>query len=60
MSNPIACSSANAASRMRLSLNAGPAFSENRLLDTAHALEQSLAFDGSKARVAAGGERGAA
>jgi aspartyl-tRNA(Asn)/glutamyl-tRNA(Gln) amidotransferase subunit A len=30
---------------------AGPAFSENRLLDTAHALEQSLAFDGSPARV---------
>jgi aspartyl-tRNA(Asn)/glutamyl-tRNA(Gln) amidotransferase subunit A len=30
---------------------AGPAFSENRLLDTAHALEQSIAFDGSAARV---------
>jgi aspartyl-tRNA(Asn)/glutamyl-tRNA(Gln) amidotransferase subunit A len=30
---------------------AGPAFSENRLLDTAHALERSLAFDGSAARV---------
>jgi aspartyl-tRNA(Asn)/glutamyl-tRNA(Gln) amidotransferase subunit A len=30
---------------------AGPAFSENRLLDSAHALEQALAFDGSKARV---------
>jgi aspartyl-tRNA(Asn)/glutamyl-tRNA(Gln) amidotransferase subunit A len=30
---------------------AGPAFSENRLLDAAHALEQALAFDGSAARV---------
>jgi len=30
---------------------AGPAFSENRLLDAAHALEQALAFDGGAARV---------
>jgi aspartyl-tRNA(Asn)/glutamyl-tRNA(Gln) amidotransferase subunit A len=30
---------------------AGAAFSENRLLDAAHALEQELAFDGSPARV---------
>jgi aspartyl-tRNA(Asn)/glutamyl-tRNA(Gln) amidotransferase subunit A len=30
---------------------AGPAFSENRLLDAAHALEQTLAFDGSAVRV---------
>jgi len=30
---------------------AGAAFSENALLDAAHALEQSLAFDGSAARV---------
>jgi aspartyl-tRNA(Asn)/glutamyl-tRNA(Gln) amidotransferase subunit A len=30
---------------------AGPAFSENRLLDAAHALEQSLGFDGASARV---------
>jgi aspartyl-tRNA(Asn)/glutamyl-tRNA(Gln) amidotransferase subunit A len=30
---------------------AGPAFSENRLLDAAHALEQALGFDGSAARV---------
>jgi aspartyl-tRNA(Asn)/glutamyl-tRNA(Gln) amidotransferase subunit A len=30
---------------------AGPAFSENRLLDTAHALEHALEFDGSVARV---------
>jgi aspartyl-tRNA(Asn)/glutamyl-tRNA(Gln) amidotransferase subunit A len=30
---------------------AGPAFSENRLLDAAHALELALAFDGSPARV---------
>ncbi len=30
---------------------AGPAFSENALLDTAHALEQALGFDGSSARV---------
>ncbi len=30
---------------------AGPAFSENRLLDAAHALEQALGFDGSSARV---------
>ncbi|MEA2124976.1 MAG: aspartyl-tRNA(Asn)/glutamyl-tRNA(Gln) amidotransferase subunit, partial [Solirubrobacteraceae bacterium] len=30
---------------------AGPAFSENRLLDAAHALEQSLAFDWSAAHV---------
>ncbi len=29
---------------------AGPAFSENRLLDAAHALERALGFDGSKAR----------
>jgi aspartyl-tRNA(Asn)/glutamyl-tRNA(Gln) amidotransferase subunit A len=29
---------------------AGPAFSENRLLDTAHALERALSFDGSAAR----------
>ena len=30
---------------------AGPAFSENRLLDAAYALEQSLGFDGMPARV---------
>jgi aspartyl-tRNA(Asn)/glutamyl-tRNA(Gln) amidotransferase subunit A len=30
---------------------AGPAFSENRLLDTAHALERELGFDGSQARL---------
>jgi aspartyl-tRNA(Asn)/glutamyl-tRNA(Gln) amidotransferase subunit A len=30
---------------------AGPAFSENRLLDAAHALEQAIAFDGAAARV---------
>jgi aspartyl-tRNA(Asn)/glutamyl-tRNA(Gln) amidotransferase subunit A len=30
---------------------AGPAFSENRLLDAAHALERSLGFDGASARV---------
>jgi aspartyl-tRNA(Asn)/glutamyl-tRNA(Gln) amidotransferase subunit A len=30
---------------------AGPAFSENRLLDAAHALELALGFDGSPARV---------
>ncbi|HXB15072.1 MAG TPA: Asp-tRNA(Asn)/Glu-tRNA(Gln) amidotransferase subunit GatA [Solirubrobacteraceae bacterium] len=30
---------------------AGPAFSENALLDAAHALERALAFDGSRARV---------
>jgi aspartyl-tRNA(Asn)/glutamyl-tRNA(Gln) amidotransferase subunit A len=30
---------------------AGPAFSENRLMDAAHALEQALGFDGSAARV---------
>jgi len=29
----------------------GPAFSENRLLDAAHALERALAFDGGAARV---------
>ncbi len=29
---------------------AGPAFSENRLLDAAYALEQALGFDGSPAR----------
>jgi aspartyl-tRNA(Asn)/glutamyl-tRNA(Gln) amidotransferase subunit A len=28
----------------------GPAFSENRILDTAHALEQAIGFDGSGAR----------
>jgi aspartyl-tRNA(Asn)/glutamyl-tRNA(Gln) amidotransferase subunit A len=32
---------------------AGPAFSEGRLLEAAHALEQALGFDGSKAMVAA-------
>jgi aspartyl-tRNA(Asn)/glutamyl-tRNA(Gln) amidotransferase subunit A len=31
---------------------AGPAFSENRILDAAYALEQALGFDGSKARSA--------
>ena len=30
---------------------AGPAFSENRLLDAAHAVERALGFDGSGARV---------
>ena len=30
---------------------AGPAFSENRILDAAHALEQAIGFDGSGARV---------
>ena len=30
---------------------AGPAFSENRLLDAAHALEQAIGFDGARARV---------
>jgi aspartyl-tRNA(Asn)/glutamyl-tRNA(Gln) amidotransferase subunit A len=30
---------------------AGPAFSENRVLDAAYALEQSIAFDGASARV---------
>jgi aspartyl-tRNA(Asn)/glutamyl-tRNA(Gln) amidotransferase subunit A len=30
---------------------AGPAFSENRLLDAAHALERSIGFDGAPARV---------
>jgi aspartyl-tRNA(Asn)/glutamyl-tRNA(Gln) amidotransferase subunit A len=30
---------------------AGPAFSENRILDAAHALEQSLGFDGAPGRV---------
>jgi aspartyl-tRNA(Asn)/glutamyl-tRNA(Gln) amidotransferase subunit A len=30
---------------------AGPAFSENRILDAAHALEQSIGFDGSSAYV---------
>jgi aspartyl-tRNA(Asn)/glutamyl-tRNA(Gln) amidotransferase subunit A len=29
---------------------AGPAFSENRILDVAHALEQAIGFDGSAAR----------
>jgi aspartyl-tRNA(Asn)/glutamyl-tRNA(Gln) amidotransferase subunit A len=32
---------------------AGPAFSENRLLDAAYALEQALGFDGSAARTVA-------
>ena len=30
---------------------AGPAFSENRLLDAAHALERAIGFDGAPARV---------
>ena len=29
---------------------AGPAFSENRILDAAYALEQAIGFDGSEAR----------
>jgi aspartyl-tRNA(Asn)/glutamyl-tRNA(Gln) amidotransferase subunit A len=29
---------------------AGPAFSESRMLDAAHALEQAIGFDGSAAR----------
>jgi aspartyl-tRNA(Asn)/glutamyl-tRNA(Gln) amidotransferase subunit A len=29
---------------------AGPAFSEQRLLDAAYALEQAIGFDGSSAR----------
>ena len=29
---------------------AGPAFSENRMLDAAYALEQAIGFDGSPAR----------
>ena len=29
---------------------AGPAFSENRILDAAHALEHAIGFDGSKVR----------
>ena len=29
---------------------AGPAFSENRILGSAHALEQAIAFDGSQSR----------
>ena len=29
---------------------AGPAFSENRILDAAHALEQAIGFDNSRAR----------
>jgi aspartyl-tRNA(Asn)/glutamyl-tRNA(Gln) amidotransferase subunit A len=36
---------------------AGPAFSENRILDAAFALEQAIGFDGSGARGAAGDER---
>jgi len=30
---------------------AGPAFSENRLLDVSHALERAIGFDGAQARV---------
>ena len=30
---------------------AGPAFSENRILETAYALEQAIGFDGAKGRV---------
>jgi aspartyl-tRNA(Asn)/glutamyl-tRNA(Gln) amidotransferase subunit A len=33
---------------------AGPAFSENKLLDASHALEKALAFDGSKPRQTTG------
>jgi aspartyl-tRNA(Asn)/glutamyl-tRNA(Gln) amidotransferase subunit A len=36
---------------------AGPAFSENRILDAAFALEQAIGFDGSGARGEAGDER---
>jgi aspartyl-tRNA(Asn)/glutamyl-tRNA(Gln) amidotransferase subunit A len=35
---------------------AGPAFSENRILDAAHALEQAIGFDGSKARLGKAGD----
>jgi aspartyl-tRNA(Asn)/glutamyl-tRNA(Gln) amidotransferase subunit A len=31
---------------------AGPAFSENRILDAAFALEQAIGFDGSAGRIA--------
>jgi aspartyl-tRNA(Asn)/glutamyl-tRNA(Gln) amidotransferase subunit A len=34
---------------------AGPAFSENRLLAAAHALEQAIAFDAAPARAASSG-----
>jgi aspartyl-tRNA(Asn)/glutamyl-tRNA(Gln) amidotransferase subunit A len=34
---------------------AGPAFSENRVLDAAHALEAAIGFDGSPARNGEGG-----
>ena len=39
---------------------AGPAFSENRLLDAAHALEAAIGFDGTPARRGAADERGEA
>jgi aspartyl-tRNA(Asn)/glutamyl-tRNA(Gln) amidotransferase subunit A len=35
---------------------AGPAFSENRILDAAFALEQTIGFDGSKARRGGAGD----
>ena len=35
----------------RIAFVGNRAFSENRLLDAAHALEQSIGFDGSSARV---------
>jgi aspartyl-tRNA(Asn)/glutamyl-tRNA(Gln) amidotransferase subunit A len=49
----IPCGMAPAGSARELPVGlqiAGPVFSENRLLDTAHALERALAFDGSAAR----------
>ena len=35
---------------------AGPAFSENRILDAAHALERAIGFDGAPARARAGAQ----
>ena len=46
--SPAGSRAAGAAGRLQI---AGPAFSENRLLDAAHALERAIGFDGSPARV---------
>ena len=50
--DPVRASARTVAGGLPVGLQiAGPAFSENRLLDAAHALEQAIGFDGSAARV---------
>jgi aspartyl-tRNA(Asn)/glutamyl-tRNA(Gln) amidotransferase subunit A len=51
--NGLACPPEGGQSRLPTGFQlAGPAFSENRILEAAHALERAIGFDGSPARVA--------